>query len=241
MYIIQGKKGLTILLVILLPILGVAQGKKNKPFYDYSKTIHFGFTLGLNSSMLKYDYSDEWYQQDSFRNITTTAFPGITLGAIINLHLGSESGSMREHWDLRLVPSLVLSQRRFEVSDSRTTYIKDVESAIVEAPLHLKYKSDRFTNLRYYIIGGGKYGYDLSSNSGSNRDPFDPQIYLTPHNISYEFGTGLDIYFPYFKFSPEIKLSRGINNVFELDNGPVNNLFSRMRSNFIFFSLHFEG
>jgi hypothetical protein len=34
--------------------------------------------------------------------------------------------------------------------------------------------------------------------------------------MSLEAGIGLDLYFPLFKFSPEIRFSRGITNV--LDN-----------------------
>jgi hypothetical protein len=223
----------------------------NKPFYDYSRRIHFGFTIGTNFSHFKYEFSPVWYNpptpgQDTFLAVRTKSYPGFTVGPVINLHVGSTRSRLREHFDIRAVPVLALTQRDliYTLKDS-TEVTKQVESALVELPILLKFKSDRFGNFRFYTLGGFKYGFDLSSEANATPNISNPRVAVYPHNISYELGTGLDLYFPYFKFSPEVKISRGINNVLVPSSPPGANkftdIFSRFRSEFIFFSLYFEG
>jgi hypothetical protein len=232
--------------VIALFISGNVLGQAlNKQFYDYDRFIHFGFTIGTNYSVLKYDFSSQWYHQnpsDTVLRISSQGSPGITLGAVADLHLGSKKSFWRDHLDLRFIPSLVLSERQLVYTMKDSTVIKKtIESALVEFPLMIKFKSDRFQNLRFYVIGGGKYSYDLSSTAKASKNPQDPKVSIYPNNYSYEFGAGLDLYFPYFKFSPEIKLSQGINNILVPDNTIYSGVFTRFRSNFIYFSLYFEG
>lgn len=240
-------KGINIKVVILAVFLcftslGLKAQGKNKPFYDYSRWIHFGFTIGTNYSRFKYDFSPEWYKQDTFLRVNSLGFPGITLGAVANLHVGSPRGYLREHFDLRFIPTLVLTQRKIQYTFYDTfSDGKTIESALLEAPLLLKFKSDRFGNVRFYTVAGFKYSYDLASEYKASRNPADPKVAVYPANYSYEYGFGLDLYFPYFKFSPEVKLSKGINNLLVPDVSPFTNVFSRFRSNFIYFSLYFEG
>ncbi|MGZ5243568.1 MAG: type IX secretion/gliding motility protein PorT/SprT [Bacteroidia bacterium] len=214
----------------------------NKPFYDYSRRVHFGFTIGSSFSRFKYDFSPKWYTQDTFARVNSMGYPGITLGAVVNLHLGSTRSYLREHFDIRFIPSLVLAERRIKYTfyDSFTQE-KKVESALVEAPFLMKFKSERHRNVRFYVIGGVKYSYDLGSDHKATRDPSDPQVIITPHTFSYEYGTGLDLYFPFFKFSPEVKVAKGMNNILQPDHAAYSGIFSRFRSNFVYFSLFFEG
>ena len=161
--------------------------------------------------------------------------PGITLGAISDLHLG-------EFFDLRILPSLIISQRTISYN-FRGGYStdKNIESIFAEIPILFKYKSVRHTNVRFYVIGGGKIAYDFSSDEKAARDPDNPIVAISPWNYSYEFGCGLDLYMEYFKFSPEIKLSRSINNVLAPYSDMYSRTFDKLFSNFIFISFHFEG
>lgn len=242
---ILGSKKIVLLLLLAVVFLlqhKPAQAQINKPFYDYSRRIHFGFTIGSSFSRFKYDFAPKWYAQDTFAKVNMLGYPGITLGAVANLHIGSTRSYLREHFDIRFIPSLVLAERRvrYTYPDSFMEE-KKIESALVEAPLLLKFKSERHRNVRFYVIGGVKYSYDLASDFKATRDPSDPQVIIKPHNLSYEYGTGLDLYFPFFKFSPEVKVSKGINNILLPDNAAYSSVFSRFRSNFVYFSLFFEG
>lgn len=206
----------------------------NLPFYDYGRKIHFGFTLGLNTASFKYELSPEFYATDSIMSVGIVKYPGIQLGGIANLHMG-------EHFDLRFIPTLVLAQRGVEYTlADGTTRKLDVETVMVEAPLTLKLKSIRHRNVRFYVIGGVKFGFDMASDEGGIRSPQDPKIVLSAQNYYYEYGCGFDLYFPYFKFSPEIKFSNGLNNVFVPDESLYNKSFNKFFSQFFLFSLHFE-
>jgi hypothetical protein len=211
---------------------------KNLEFFDYGKKIHFGFTIGTNYTNFKYNLSDSFYTNDSLMKIDIVKYPGITLGAIADIHI-------KEFFDIRIVPSLVLTQRdiNFTFKDGTKSYtiVKPVESIFAELPIFLKYKSTRHGNVRLYVIGGGKVSYDFASESAAERDPDKPIVAIEPWNYYYEFGCGLDMYFYFFKFSPEIKLSKGINNILVPFNDSYSGSFSKLRSNMIFFSFNFEG
>ena len=59
--------------------------------------------------------------------------------------------------------------------------------------------------------------------------------------ISYDFGAGLDLYYEFFKFSPEIRISNGIGNSMVPDSFIYSSSLSRMSPKLIQFFLHFEG
>lgn len=207
---------------------------KNNPLYDYSKWIHFGFSIGTNISDFRYQLSDDFYKNDSLQTISVEKFPGISLGVITNIHMG-------EHWDLRFIPSLILNQRAIRYNfEDRPQVIKNVESVFIETPVHVKFKSVRHTNVRFYVIGGLNYAFDMASEEEAVQDPLKPIVALKPNNYNYEFGFGFDFYFPYFKFSPEIKLSRGLNNILVSGNHVYADSFDKLFSNFLYVSFHFE-
>lgn len=220
-----------------------AQSKDSKMYYDIARTMHFGFTIGTNLATFKYSPSASFYDKnpDTFQNIYITRSPGITLGAVADLHFGSSY--IGEHFDLRAIPTLVLASRRanYVLKNDKDVIFKDVESAIVCLPILLKFKTDRYNKVRIYTIGGINYGYDLSSNAKSNKKKLESDLAVKPINFNYEYGLGLDIYFPYFKFSPEIKWSKSFNNIQAPNGGIYSNVFDGMRSKIVFLSLYFEG
>jgi len=57
---------------------------------------------------------------------------------------------------------------------------------------------------------------------------------------SYEVGLGFDIYFEFFKLSPEIKLSNSIGNVLVNGDNPYSTPINKLTLHTISFSLIFE-
>lgn len=206
---------------------------RNNPRYDL-RTIHFGFSLGTNFSTLKYSFDESFYNNDTISNVNIKVSPGISLGAIINLHLV-------ERLDLRLIPSLLLSQRTasFTFTDE-TVKDKIVESVYANAPLYIKYKSERHGNTRFYILAGAEYSYDIASKADSQRDFFDPNIAFKTQNLYWTYGCGFDLYFPYFKLSPEIRVTNGINDILSHHESVYSSSFSKIRNRMIMISFHFE-
>jgi hypothetical protein len=66
-----------------------------------------------------------------------------------------------------------------------------------------------------YVFGGLRYGVETNPNSRRNKSKFITKT----SDISVEYGTGIEFFREYFKFSPEIHFSHGIKNLVD----PVNN------------------
>lgn len=227
------KKVLLSCIVLFVVQLAFSQTQHN-PFYDYRKGFHFGFTLGTNFADVKYNFADDFYRNDTLNRVDIEHPPGITLGPIVNLHL-------RERLDLRSMPSLLLSQRNILYTfNDGTQERKDIESVYIDIPVLIKYKSTRHQNLRFYVVGGGKYSYDIAAKEGRVKDPFDPNVSLRRNNYFWIYGCGLDMYFKYFKFSPEIRVCNGINNVLDPHPTVFTSSFDKIRTRLVMITFHFE-
>jgi len=106
--------------------------------------------------------------------------------------------------------------------------------------------ADRRKNFRAYVLGGAKYSIDIVSKKKTDDIALSPEAkYLKSlkNTVWYEAGVGFDLYFEFFKLSPEIKFSQTRKSVLKdsdrLENpftAPINKLFYRN----IQFSLFFE-
>jgi hypothetical protein len=240
--LISGKNVIFVILLIFKVSTSFAQSKNN-PSYDTDKVFHLGVTVGSGSNSFKYKTSNLFYNTDTVVRVSMRRYPDLHAGGVFNLHLGN-------YFDFRFIPTLVISQRGIEYTLNSSVIIdsvniaktdrKEIESNFIEFPLLFKFKSERMVNTRFYVIGGAKYAYDMTSEANAERDPNDPIVAVYPHNFYYEYGFGLDLYFPYFKFSPEIKFSKGINNVLVPDQSFHTNIFSSFYSNAIMLSVYFE-
>ena len=73
-------------------------------------------------------------------------------------------------------------------------------------------------NIRPYVIGGVSYDLNFSSKQKNKDDNRTNVFRMRTHNLMYEVGMGIDIYFPYFKFSPSIRGQFAITNELFGDN-----------------------
>ncbi|MFI5222403.1 MAG: outer membrane beta-barrel protein [Bacteroidia bacterium] len=233
-----------IILILLLcrPVIGFSQ--PNLEQYD-TRLFHFGFTLALNNGLVRIDTKSTSFQPpDSMLGVHQNSFPGIGLGAISNLHLG-------DNWDLRLMfPVISFVERDLNYNFVGTTKNVKIESSYCDASLLIKYKSARRKNTRAYVITGLRASYDLSSTVHQDRSRQTPVVSIVPLTFGYEGGFGLDIYFEYFKFSPEIKICNTLgsyyNGNFEWGNAMYRdgfiytNCIQNLSPKLFQFSLHFE-
>jgi hypothetical protein len=218
---------------LLLLIAAKSWAQPNKIQYD-NRVIHFGFSLTLNNASLRVDADPNYFKKDSLVNISQKSFPGIGLGAITNLHLG-------DAFDIRLMaPQISFVQRNLVYTFNNSAKTVKVESSYCDASLLLKYKSARRKNVRAYVIGGGRFSYDLSSTIGQNRSMQSPVVSLNRTTYGIEGGFGLDVYFPFFKFSPEIKFCHSLNNALYRDGYIYTESISKLIPQMVVFSLHFE-
>ncbi len=207
-----------------------AFAQENLPSYDRER-LRFGFSLGYNSSNLKVFKKPAYYSTDTLYSITPNAGPGFNIGIVTNVML-------TRYIDLRFTPNLsfVDRQLKYEFADARKNTIRSIESTYVDFPLSIKLRTIRHRNVGFYVLAGVKYSLDVISQKKVEKgeDPFDEatkKVKLTNLNLSYEWGFGWDLYYQYFKLSPEIKMSYGTNNIFKEEthiySRPIDQLFSR--------------
>ena len=194
-----------LMLGLLLVISPLVKGQEINPTYDLHR-IHFGFSIIGNYGKLKYNTASDFMDNDTIQTINTNSFPGFGVGGIMNLKVA-------EYWDFRTMVNIQFVERHlqynFRGGDIQTA---KVNSTYMEIPLQMKYKSKRNHNKRFYWVGGATYRYDFASDIDTERSNTKPIVALYPATFSYDFGAGLDLYYEFFKFSPEIRISNGIGN-----------------------------
>ena len=207
----------------------------NLLWYDFKNKYHFGFTLGLSSTNFQTRMSENFLNIDTLQGISVKPYGGFYLGGIFDKHAG-------DFFNFRFVPTIHFAQRNIYYTFQNPRMNKDVsiESVYLEFPVLIKYKTQRHRNIRFYVTGGVKYVYDLASNKDAPRSLADPVVALEPHSFAYDIGAGLDIYFPFFKFSPELRLSNSFKSVLVKDGFVYTEAFDGIWSRIINFSLNFE-
>lgn len=243
MYHIHSIK-IILFLALSLGFLGVQEvegqwiAKDNFNYLDFQrKPYYFGITFGLHNTGYRVNQSRAFINNDSIRIAEGAPEIGIDLHLIGNLKIG-------EYFDFRVLPGFSFSNRSFEfthvsASDGQVSR-ETLESVFFEVPFHLRFKSQPYKDKRAFVVGGIKYTYDLSSNSQSRLKT--DLIRISPHDFQYEIGVGMQFFFPYFIFSPEIKYSRGLGNIL-LYNNDLNEarVLEQVVSEIITISFHFEG
>ncbi len=207
---------------------------QNLPRYDFQK-IHFGFTLGINELNFNLQQNINVENNENLKSILTKGQKGFNLGIVSNLRLGN-------YTDLRFVPALLFGERhiKYNFTDSLdANEIKKIESTILDFPIYIKYKSERYNNFRTYVIGGIKYSMDIASQDKIN-DEGQEIVKLKRNDLMGEIGFGIDFYLEYFKFSPQIKISYGILNLLTKDQSVFTQSIKNLSTNGWMLSFTFE-
>jgi hypothetical protein len=215
--------------------------------------LHFGFTFQYVASEYKIQKIENWKGpfidpfnglpmiNSQLRSLSSPVTPGFGLGFVSDYRLGSNA-------NLRFTPGMVFSDAivNYEFEDPLLSVQRKVQSTLIDLPLGIKLKSDRRKNFRAYVIGNVKYSVDIVSKKKTDDLALSPEAkYLKnlKNTIWYEAGLGFDLYFEFFKMSPEIKFSQSRKSVLKdsdrFENpytAPINKLFVRN----IQFSLYFE-
>jgi hypothetical protein len=224
------------------------------------RDLSFGFTFQYVSTDFKIDKTPDWRSPfydpatglkltDSLNSISSKSSQGFAIGFITRYRL-------TEHVEARLTPMLVFADRllEYEYKDATGNPLlskagvnpnnileQQVQTTMVEFPLSMKLKSDRLGNFRAYLLGGVKYSMLISAKKqDANASPIDKIVKNVNGFASYEAGIGFDIYFEYFKLSPEFKMSNSFKNVLIAENHPYSRPIDKLFLHTIMFSLYFE-
>jgi hypothetical protein len=207
--------------------------EKNNPNYD-NKKLTYGFLIGIHSSAFQIKYSDRFVTRDldTVSAVLPSWSSGFSLGFIVNYRL-------TEFLDLRITPEVAFYENKIRYQFTNDPPIDEtVENTVVEFPILLKYKSERRGNIRMYMVGGIKPGIEASGKK--NIDQTRPTLEVKETHLNLEAGFGFDLYYPLFKFSPEIRFSRGIVDMLGNRENEYGQPLQRVNTNTITLYLLFQ-
>lgn len=199
---------------------------------DYDeKKVHYGFFVAGHLSTLNRRYSTSFVNGfDTVAAASPARSGGYGLGFIVAYGLDPQ-------FDVCLVPAFAYYERNVDyLFSSGNTKNQTVESGYVEVSMLMRYKSVRRGNVRMYMVGGLKPGVEVGSNlksRGSNT------LRTQNWDLSVEYGFGFDLFYPYFKFSPELRFSHGLNNLLVTENNIYSRSLRRLNAHTVSLYLYF--
>jgi hypothetical protein len=233
--------------LLLIFVAGTAFGQvprktrwveKNNPNYDDRK-LTYGFLIGLHTTAYRIKYSDRFVtpEFDNLYAVEPTWSPGFALGFIVNYKLA-------DFFDFRITPTVGFYEHRltYRYTNVLPTEPKSseqiIETTVVELPILIKYKSERRGNIRMYMVGGLKPGVEAS---GKNKiENATSELEIKGASLNVDFGFGFDMYYPLFKFSPEIRFSKGLTDMIDNPMNPFAQPLDRISTNTITVYLLFQ-
>ena len=189
-----------------------AQESQNRPYVD-DKLFHFGFQLGVNFSSFGVTDSELELEdpvtgiKEIYHSRVSSVLPGFHVGFITDLRLC-------KYLNLRFCPGMQFTSRTLTYKTESGNPVKgsmnkgasvDILAMPVYLPLYLKFSAMREGNFRPYVIAGGGASFNVS------RDREKP-VLLNLMDYFAEVGFGVDFYFRWFKFCPEITYRIGFAN-----------------------------
>jgi hypothetical protein len=214
--------------------------RMNLPDHD-EKKYYFGITFAYNRASFHLDHHPRFLQYDSIQVADPIFTGGFSMGFIGNYRLSPR-------FELRYNPQLLFAEKSIEyhlkypnkLLDEDTVMNKKIESVIFSSPVNIKFNSDRIGNFSFYVFAGGKLDYDLASNARARRA--EDLVKINKIDVGIEAGLGFQFYFQSFIFTPEIKISNGVNNIhFRDESLKFSNVIDQLRSRMIVFSIHLQG
>ena len=247
------KKIILSIFILLGVVSAFAQQQKINYLSTFDdKTVHFGFTLGINTLDLAVTNYKSIYDNPNFPTTgvdqpeksyimsdVAELVPGFTVGIVSSLRLSRD-------FNLRFLPGLSFGERKltynvkvWDVYNTEPSTYYSIKSTFLDFPLLIKYKARRINNNRPYIVFGTAYRQDIS------RTAQEDLVALKKSGFYGELGAGWDHYFLFFRFSVEAKISLGLNNMLgpppaETQRQYYSESIKSLRSNIFTLSFHFE-
>jgi len=199
------KKAAVAILILILSVNNSQAQRRDIVEYHQNwdeQVVFWGYYIGINKKDYKISYLT------TTPNIVVTASAGFNVGLIGDLKL-------HNNISLRLEPGLSSNTKTLaftHINGGAKESIREVNSTYLRIPLLLKFNTNRLNNIRPYLIGGVSYDYNFSSNQDNPDDNYEGEFRMKKNNFTYEIGAGIDIYLPYFIFSPSIRGVFAIND-----------------------------
>ncbi len=230
------RRKVVVLILVCFGLNATAQNNPSDNLINYDdQWIHYGFLIGVHSSKYMIKYSDTFVSpaMDTVHSIVPGNLGGFKLGFIANMKIS-------QYLDFRgsLTVGFYENDLLYRFTDE--TDIRELKDAtMVEIPLLLKYKSVRRGNFAMYMLGGLTPSFEAASRS--SREDVTEKLELKGWNMAFEIGGGFDIYYPFFKFSPEIRYSYGLRNMLTGEPNQFSQGLDRLSTQNLTVFVTFEG
>ncbi|SHK49780.1 type IX secretion/gliding motility protein PorT/SprT [Hymenobacter psychrotolerans] len=217
---------------------------ENLPGYD-DKWFHPGFYIAPHFSRFNLEQSPAYIaNQGTSRGVTANAIssPGFSVGFVGDARLG-------DYFNLRFAPGVSFITREIEfkpagyvadpanAEDPAEIVTQEIGATQVDFPVLLKFHSERRRNTRVYVVGGLKPSVSVGNR---RKDPLKNKITTARSDMAIEYGVGLDLFYPFFKFAPELRFSHGLNNLYQAENNVYSQSLQSLKSNTVTLYLTFE-
>ena len=205
-----------------------------------TKSYHFGFLLGFNSADMYIERKNGIEFQDSLLSVNSINQPGFNLGIVAAYHFN-------KNITVRFLPTLSFEERLLNYvfyagPDSTSKFEKRIESTYIDFPINFKFRTDRVGNSAYYVVAGARYRINMQSEKDVKNEIASEILVKTDNNdFAVEFGGGVDLFLPYFKFGIELKMGVGVKNLLIPEATQFSNPIESMRSRTFMVSFTFEG
>ncbi len=206
---------------------------KNLPEYD-SRRFHPGFFLGVNMGRYVPEYSPAYAANPTPRYLTKPRV-GFSAGFTEEIRL------MPHYLALRLQQSVTFGTHEVNRSGGAGALADTAQqlgSTIISLPVLIKYSSNRRRNVRMYLVAGVRQSFSVG---GTSKDRLPGQLEVGTNDLSLEYGVGADLFYPLFKFAPELRFSHGLRNLNTGANTDFNAALGRFRSHTVTLIFHFDG
>ena len=203
----------------------------NLPGYD-DRWLHLGMYVAPNFSRYKIEQAPGYPAQGVSANSVVS--PGFSVGFLGDFRLGSYGA-------LNFAPGVSFLTRRIEFkpygysrdeaahpNDPAEIEDQEIGSTQVDFPVLFKLKSERRRNSRVYLIAGVKPSFNIG---GRRKDPEVNLLQAGTADVALEYGVGMDLFYPFFKFSPELRFSHGLTNLYVPGNDVYSRSLQSMKSN----------
>lgn len=229
-------KVIIILLLAGFSFQAQSQNDVSENLIDYDEQwIHYGFLIGIHSAKYRIQYSEAYSSPalDSLHSVVPGNLPGWKVGFVVDM-------SLLENLSFRVLPTVGFYEQDLTYRFADRTSITELKDAtLVELPLMLKYKSARRGNVAMYVTGGISPSLEASG-KGDELDSRE-HLELRNWNFSVDAGVGFDLYFPLFKFSPEVRYSWGVRNMLTADPNSFDLALDKLTYHNFTFYITFEG
>lgn len=198
------------------------------------KRFTWGYYLGINNFDYKFDYNE--VTQD----IETEQSLGFNVGLVGDMKINN-------YINLRIEPGISFVNRNLTFPNESFTMPseseREVVSTYIHVPLLVKFSTKRLNNWKPFIVGGGSWSHNLSSNEDNPNDNSTGQFRQITDLFNYELGIGIDLYLNYFKFTPSIRGVFALNDELVRDadpNSPWTGNVASMQTRGIFINFTFQ-